>query len=73
MISIYQKINKDSIIAFLCIIIFTLVILLIRNKNKDNFCNCAQVGNKVYIDPQVLKQLYAENKLTEYNFPPRQI
>lgn len=58
------------ILAFIAVI--SLVIcLIIKYKNKDKFCQCNGMEHKVCVDPQVLKQLYAENKLTEYNIPPK--
>jgi hypothetical protein len=55
------------VVASLTLII-ALVVLLLKSENKDNFCTCSGMNTKLCRDPNNLKQLYSEGKLTEYNF-----
>ena len=53
------------------VLIAVLVYLLVRCQNKSNFCTCSGMDTQMCADPQKLKQLYAEGKMTEYTIPPQ--
>ena len=40
---------------------------LVKCHNKSDFCMCSGMDNKYCPDPNELKRLYAEGKLTEYS------
>ena len=51
-------------------LIGALVFLLVKCENKgDGFCICSGMQNKACPDPNNLRRLYSEGKLTEYTLP----
>jgi len=53
------------------VLIITVIFLGIK-KQKDGFCTCSGLQTKLCNNPEELKRLYREGKLTEYNFPTKQ-
>ena len=67
-----MKFSKEYLlISFLLLLIAYIITELIKCRNKDKFCQCNGMETKVCVDPQLLKQLYAENILTETNLPAK--
>lgn len=75
--------NNQKIWIYLFLILLPITVVLIimlylnnnknkkKNKNKDtkdNFCVCSGLIEQQCRDPNVAKKLYAEGKVTEFNF-----
>ena len=66
--------KRDAVIALVSFVLglvlgFNLIYVVPNKKQKDNFCMCTGLNNKLCADPQQLKKDYALGISTEYTIP----
>ena len=60
---------KNLYIVFLLFMcgLFVYLLVVCRRKHNETFCNCKDMDTQVYVNKDLLHDLYNEGELTEYS------